>query len=26
VLGPLTPDELRAHVTRSVDIFLMAFG
>ena len=26
VLGPLPPDELRAHVTRSVDIFLMAFG
>ena len=26
VLGPLTPEELRAHVTRSVDIFLMAFG
>jgi|SRR6185312_10513292 len=26
VLGPLSPDELRAHVTRSVDIFLLAFG
>ena len=26
VLGPLTPEALRAHVTRSVDIFLMAFG
>ena len=26
VLGPLTEAELRAHVTRSVDIFLMAFG
>jgi AcrR family transcriptional regulator len=26
VLEPLSPAELRAHVTRSVDIFLMAFG
>jgi AcrR family transcriptional regulator len=26
VLEPLSPAELRTHVTRSVDIFLMAFG
>jgi AcrR family transcriptional regulator len=26
VLEPLPPEALRAHVTRSVDIFLMAFG
>ncbi|HEX3407891.1 MAG TPA: TetR/AcrR family transcriptional regulator, partial [Caulobacteraceae bacterium] len=26
VLGPQSPQALRAHVTRSVDIFLMAFG
>ena len=26
VLGPQAPEEVRAHVTRSVDIFLMAFG
>jgi len=26
VLGPLTPEQLRAHVSRAVDVFLTAFG